>query len=172
MGEYAGITQELRALMSYQALVGTDTFKSRVTADPDAFDAACDDIDAIHRSLEQENERLRDASERGDDWIKLPVDADWVPIRIGDMLAEDEANPERVKSLMLDCDGWNVNFGLGWCVSKYHKWHHAKPDTWESIIEDAIDTHGNGFNPCWTDERDKLVARCKALCERTREGEE
>ena len=125
-----------------------------------------DNIDAIHRSLEQENERLRDASECGDDWIKLPVDADWVPIRIGDMLAEDEANPERVKSLMLDCDGWSVNFGLGWCVSKYHKWHHAKPDTWESIIEDAIDSVDGGPTIA------ALVARCKALCERTREGEE
>lgn len=36
----------------------------------------CDNIDAIHRSLEQENERLRNALTRGDDWIKLPVDAD------------------------------------------------------------------------------------------------
>lgn len=35
-----------------------------------------DNIDAIHRSLELEYERLRDASERGDGWIKLPVDAD------------------------------------------------------------------------------------------------
>lgn len=130
-----------------------------------------DNIDAIHRSLEQENERLRDESEHTDDWIKLPVDADGVPICVGDMLAEGEASPERVEALMFYCDGWSVNFGLGWCVVKYHKWHHVKPDTWERIIEDAIDTHGNGFNPCWTDERDKLVARRKALCERTREGE-
>ena len=57
MGNYAPITKELRELMSYQAVVGTDTFKPRVAADPDAFDAACDNIDMVHASLEELVER-------------------------------------------------------------------------------------------------------------------
>lgn len=167
--DYEPITKELRELMSYQAVVGTDTFKSRVAADPDAFDAACDNIDAVHRSLEQENERLRDASKRGDDWIKLPVDADGVPIRANDELfwEQDGTSAGRVTAIgvgeragwvWLLHDGSNVSIGR-----QVNKVCHRKPDTFERIIEDAIDTHGNGFNPSWTDERDKLIARCKAL---------
>lgn len=162
---YEPITKGLRELMSYQAVVGTDTFKSRVAADPDAFDAACDDIDAIHRSLEAENERLRDASKRGDGW---PLDADGVPICVGDMLANGEVSPEMVQALMFDRDGWSVNFGFGWCGMKYYEWHHAKPDTWESIISDAMRA---GRADVAVDVM-PLIKRCKALCERTREGEE
>lgn len=111
------ITKGLRELMSYQAVVGTDTFKSRLAADPDAFDAACDDIDAIHAALERENEKLRkelkewrvagateamafvdrltDAAEKreevtilGVDYTALPLDADGEPVHIGDELME------------------------------------------------------------------------------------
>lgn len=156
--EYAPITQELREYIERHP-----TMMNAV-----GLVDLLDNIDAIHRSLEDENERLRSASERGDDW---PLDADGVPIYIGDMLAEGGANPEKVESLMLDCDGWNVSFGLGWCVVKYHKWHHVKPDTWENIIEDAL-----GSRWAAPDELSQdfiaLVARCKALCENTREVEE
>lgn len=207
MGEYEPITKGLR---DYVTLLHDEGSAAKAR-----LDEMCDNIDAIHRLLEAENERLRVELDRvlsekddaapekprtigklqaevtvtshldfeglardleeaaravrsvgGDDWIKLPVDADGVPICVGDMLAEGEASPERVKSLMLDCDGWSVNFGLGWCVMRYHKWHHAKPDTWESIIEDAMQAYGN-----ITENMGPLVARCKALCERTREGE-
>lgn len=121
----------------------------------------CDAIDAIHRSLEQENERLRNASEHGDGWL---TDVDGVPINVGDMLAEGEASPERVKALMFDRDGWSVNFGLGWCISKYHEWHHVKPDTWENIIEDAREYRLNiNGSYLWKNKSDELVARCKAL---------
>ena len=103
----------------------------------------------------------------------LPTDVDGVPIRVGDWLVEGKASPDRVKALMLDCDGWSVNFGLGWCIMKYHKWHHVKPDTFESIIEDAFYAGESGeldhgsYEQTFT----TLVARCKALCERTREEE-
>ena len=168
--DYEPITKELRELMSYQAVVGTDTFKSRVAADPDAFDAACDNIDAIHRSLEQENKRLRDASKRGDDWIKLPVDADGVPIHIGDRME----NNERVARIVLTDDSWEPSVYLEKLPNVLHEYFcneisHYHPDTWESIIEDA--TKLSFTDPDNEHLRDKLVSRCKALCERTREGE-
>jgi hypothetical protein len=56
-----------------------------------------------------------------------------------------------------DTDGETAD----WTSSQNKRHHHA--DTWERIIEDAVNVHGNGFNPSWTDERDALVARCKAL---------
>ena len=135
----------------------------------------CDNIDAIHRSLESENECLRDASERGDDWIKLPVDADGVPIHIGDTLEWSDGTTFEVIGIgdgtlyYLDSDK-DGHISIAWTSTELKR--HYRPDTWESIIEDAINTHGNGFNPSWTETRDALVARCKALCERTREGEE
>lgn len=150
MMDYEPITKGVKEYLT--RLVMSDQTKGELRA-------LCDGIDAIHYSLEKENERLRNASEHGDDWIKLPVDADGVPIYIGDMLAEDGASPESVKSLMLDCDGWSVNFGLGWCVSKYHKWHHVTPDTWESIISDAMRA---GRADVAVDVM-PLIKRCKAL---------
>lgn len=159
MAEYVPITKELRDYLN--SMTPYEAFSPWV--DNDTVLAMLDNIDAIHRSLEAENERLHDASKQGDDW---PLDADGVPICVGDMLAEGEASPERVKALLFDRDGWSVNFGLGWCGMKYHKWHHAKPDTWERIIEDAI--RGDGGNYGCLEERfnatvPALVARCKAL---------
>jgi len=171
--DYEPITKELRELMSHQAVVGTDTFKSRVTADHDAFDAACDNIDAIHRSLEQENERLRDASESGDGWIKLPVDADDVPVREGDELWSDNGIRVKVERLQFENGKWAVfvedKAGVGFYAA-FEIMHHYNPDTWESILADAMGCEPNEVAE--DDDLMALVARCEALCERTREGEE
>lgn len=223
------ITKELRELMSYQALVGTDTFKSRVAADPDAFDATCDNIDAIHRSLEEENEslrereqtlitllhndcdidvswdglrkfwnigltehgclmrdrackaeveneRLRNESERCDDWIKLPADADGVPIHVGDELWSDNGIWVKVERLKFENGKWAVfvedKTGIGFYAA-FEIIHHHRPDTWESIIEDAFYAGESGEldNGSYEQTLAALVARCKALCESTREGE-
>lgn len=165
MMDYEPITKGLRWRLEVAAL-GLPKHRA------DGLLAECDNIDAIHRSLEQENERLRDASERGDDCIKLPVDADGVPIHIGDWIVNPDISNQKQKVAAIAPDSvyWWGEDGCHWRRS--HHVRHYRPDTWERIIEDAINTHGNGFNPCWTDERDKLVARCKALCERTGEGEE
>lgn len=165
MGEYVPITKGLREYIERHP-----TMMNAV-----GLVDLLDNIDAIHASLERENERLRNALTRGDDWIKLPVDADGVPIRANDELfwEQDGTSAGRVTAIgvgeragwvWLLHDGSNVSIGR-----QVNKVCHRKPDTFERIIEDAIDTHGNGFNPSWTDERDKLVARCKVLCERTRE---
>lgn len=130
-----------------------------------------DNIDAIHRSLEAENERLRDASERGDDWIKLPVDADNMPVHNGDVMEWPDGKTFEVIGIgdgvlfytEHECDG-----PAEWTGASTKR--HHQPDTWESIIEDAIGLGGDG---CYSNiDTDRLVARCKALCERTREGEE
>ena len=173
MAEYVPITKELR---DYTTLLHGEGSAAKAR-----LDEMCDSIDAIHRSLEQENERLRDASKRGDDWIKLPVDADGVPIRAGDELfwKEDGTSAGRVTAIgvgeragwiWLLHDGSNVSIGR-----QVNKVCHAKPDTWERIIEDAI--RGDGGNYGCLEERfnatvPALVARCKALCERTREVDE
>ena len=159
MSDYTPITGELRKY----ATVSWDPW-------PDARDRLyqmCDRIDAIHAQLERENAALRAA--RGDDWIKLPVDADGLPIHVGDMLAGEKAGgfglcePFEVGCILFGRDIVRVNdvHGLERCVEFAH---HHRPDTWERIIEDAIDA----VDDSWADdEHDKLVetlvARCKAL---------
>lgn len=164
MMDYESITHELREAVTYR-LDGMNMIKSTT------FNDLCDNIDAIHRSLEAENERLRDASERDDDWIKLPVDADGVPIHIGDRME----NNERVARIVLTDDSWEPSVYLEKLPNVLHEYFcheisHYHPDTWESIIEDATKLGFTG--PDNEHLRDKLVARCKELCERTREGEE
>ena len=165
-------TDELRERAEKYAEFGAKRTARNLTA-------IADRIDAAHEEALRA-EYTRGKSDGFDDWcvqhedvmaehgwIKLPTDADGVLIRVGDWLAEGEANPQKVKMLMLDCDGWSVNFGDGWCLARLHKWHHVKPDTFESIIEDAMragraDVAVNVM---------PLIKRCKALCERTREEE-
>lgn len=152
----------------------------------------CDAIDAVHAQLEEENERLRyelderpiavgaDAAKtiarlerenaalkERDGWVELPRDADGVPICVGDVMVYtyDNTCPLTVVAIVppavfLTDDG-----------PRYADMCRHAPDTWERIIEDAVNVHGNGFNPCWTDERDALVARCRVLCERTMSGD-
>lgn len=163
MGEYEPITKELR---EYASVAWEPWAAAR-----ERLLRMCDNIDAIHRSLEAENERLRDASERGDDWIKLPVDADGVPIHIGDVMGHQGLLNVRYTVVGISKDMFFTRDASGLLYEHTAVlYFHYKPDTWESIIEDAIGLGGDG---CYSNiDTDRLIVRCKALCERTREGEE
>lgn len=136
----------------------------------------CDTIDAIHARLEAAYDHLRaerdsmaaalDRAEGEHDfapeshYVMLPKDADGVPIHVGDVLVHVNnlnisTKPFEVRSLVWDGDTWTVCDRLGPTV-KHSVLRHHTPDTWERIIEDALDGyHDTDF--------DKLVARCKAL---------
>jgi FtsZ-binding cell division protein ZapB len=147
------------------------------------FTQLCDAIDSIHATLEyeydelrmkyvninrhaqhveRENESLKAELDRvmreqdRDGWIELPKDADGVPIRVGDTVeyVDDTLAPRNVTSINLAGDGWWVyTNGFG---RRPDKCRHVTPDTWEQIIEDALDGyHDTDF--------EKLVARCKKL---------
>lgn len=126
------------------------------------FDRLCDAIDSIHAQLERENAALKAELDRvlGDDerdgWIELPKDANGKPIHVGDTVeyVDDTLAPRNVTSINLAGDGWWVYInGLGRRPDRYR---HVTPDTWERIIDDALDGyHDTDF--------DNLVARCKAL---------
>lgn len=159
MSDYKPITGELRKY----ATVSWDPW-------PDARDRLyqmCDRIDAIHAQLERENAALRAA--RGDDWIKLPVDADGLPIHVGDMLAGEKAGgfglcePFEVGCILFGRDIVRVNdvHGLERCVEFAH---HHRPDTWERIIMDVRNADGCGSVGEFMELRGPgFVARCKAL---------
>lgn len=153
--EYEPITQKVR---EYATLLHGEDWAGRAH-----LDEMCDNIDAIHRSLEQENERLRDASERGDDWIKLPLDADGVPIRVGDVVEwRDHSGKwhEQTRVVAITDDGCYL-YDSGLFHVNRADIRHIKPDTWESILADAL-----GCEPNEVAEDDDLMAlveRCKAL---------
>lgn len=167
------ITKGLRELMSYQAVVGTDTFKSRVAADPDAFDAACDDIDAIHAALERENEKLRkgqkewsigateamafverltDAAERRDevtilgvDYAALLLDADDVPIHVGDMMDTDCFGTVEVEGFIHSAIAFYIyeDQQARLCTSPAKQCHHHEPAVADLLREFAESIGGH-----------------------------
>lgn len=130
------------------------------------LDAIADRIDAEHQKAIRELNNLADAS------VLLPVDADGEVIHVGDAMERGDAHG-RVIALMLSNYPKKWGGGLHWSIQLEGEqaptaldltFHHYRPDTWESIIEDAIDA----VDDCWAnDEHDKfvaaLVARCKAL---------
>ena len=181
MSEYTPITTDIRLLLG--------CFTKLTDFERDKFTQLCDAIDAVHAQLERENAALKAELDRvlgeqedrsgciyydherhycschdidTDGLVELPKDADGVPIRVGDTVeyVDDTLAPRNVTSINLAGDGWWVYInGLGRRPGKYR---HSQPDTWERIIEDALDGyHDTDF--------EKLVARCKALCERTKE---
>lgn len=60
MSEYKPITQGLREAMNSDGWATNGTYCVKSSADMDEFNGLCDDIDALHKSLEQECEKLRE----------------------------------------------------------------------------------------------------------------
>lgn len=111
----------------------------------------CDAIDAVHAQLERENAELRQRvaeldNERvnmHDGWVRLPLDADGVPIRVGDEVVDeldelDESTaPRKVTGLYLANDGWWVYIGgIGRRPDRYR--HHHAP-TVEDVLREFAD---------------------------------
>ena len=185
MSEYTPITGELRDAMRQWGWVESDgsvTFtSSSMPPSIDAeqslaisgsdFDRCCDAIDAVHRGLERENAALKAELDRvlgeqdeRDGWVQLPKDADGAPINIGDVMVYADGNtcPLPVVAIVppavfLTDEG-----------PRYADMCRHQPDTWERIIEDALSAKWSSRGERSAD-FDALVARCKALCERTRE---
>lgn len=97
-------------------------------------------IDVAHKHAIEciDNRDPETMTENG--WVKLPVDADGVPICIGDMLKDDaEFKSEGVvECLMLDGTGWFVGFGNGWADETIHEWRHYHKPTVEDVLHNLI----------------------------------
>ena len=101
--------------------------------------------------------------------VKLPLDADGVPIRLGDeMELTDEAANRfdgnkhfgKVEELSVLTDGWFVDGEPSTDL------RHVRPDTWERIIGDALTV--GWANDSWNEVasaeiHDRLVERCRKL---------
>lgn len=164
--EIAKLESELKTQRNNfeQATSAREHWKKLYEASQDECKRLAESVKQLESERDEEHDKvnwlhaeLKGLEERS---IELPKDADDEPVYLGDELEVGNGKREKVKFMTLCTGGgWLIN-EQGW-LPIYS--HHVKSDTWERIIEDAVNVHGNGFNPCWTDERDALVARCKAL---------
>ena len=103
-----------------------------------------DNIDAAHRAALEKLAAQVDESEDG--WVRLPVDADGVPIRVGDVVEwVDEPNVSRVvSSIQLAEDGWWVYVGgTGRRPDKYR--HHHEPTVEDVLREFAREIDADAY---------------------------
>ena len=103
-------------------------------------------------------------------WVKLPKDADGVPIHIGDELQSTHYEDGIVAGMACfeDTD-WHIAVRpSNWDTATWRNpkcFRHVQPDSWERIIRDAI---AEGFErtdvsaPCDVG-NDELVERCRRL---------
>lgn len=105
---------------------------------------------------------MTDESMAESGWVKLPVDADGAPIHISDKL-DGYGQLIRACHLRIYPDGdWAVVDKYGHVYYNMDGFAHVQPDSWERIVEDAMD---------WADGRERsradavvdLVARCERL---------
>lgn len=102
-------------------------------------------------------------------WVKLPVDADGVPIRVGDLMEGEKigggfCEPFEVVGYIM-CNGELEPMDNHRLARKRkYSHHHHEPDTWERIIEDACKRAVDGY-PEETGyiAMADLVERCKVL---------
>lgn len=160
------ITDELRLFAAdpYTGWVPTDKQQADLRAIADRIDAEHESACAEAYSNGVQSVALPDMTA----YVKLPVDADDVPIHAGDVL-DGYGKTIEVVELRYGRSGWVLisRDGNGYADTFAFTHHHA--DSWERIIEDARTCTGSAGNYTavpsmrWTNEVDALVARCKAL---------
>ena len=112
-----------------------------------------------HAELMEGNEVIAADLERAG-WIQLPKDADGVTIHLQDRMSWDNGM-FNVHELNLTADGWTTWDELHGYTVRADQCHHVKPDSWERIIEDAMERGCMDFGS--QQSRDALVERCKRL---------
>ena len=122
----------------------------------DAIHDYCDEIEAEIAETEAFCRRVEEAARNNDEldvfgvaYIPLPVDADGVPIRVGDKLEFGEnrnqgivkaLNEHMVIAIHVDDDYTNyAKYGLLWNADACR---HVKPRTLEDVLEEYYDKRG------------------------------
>lgn len=119
----------------------------------EGFDRLCDNIDAIHAGLERDyatacrvNEHqdleYTDLAKRYDKTITLPLDADGVPIRIGDVMEWPDGDDEPFEVVGIGENGtlfYMYDDSCEWTNAK-NKVHHVP--TVEDVLREMLDAWG------------------------------
>ena len=151
------ITDELREWASANL-----SYKSRY----DTLIAIADRIDQVHEeavAAARSNGVTEYGSMVAREYVKLPVDADGVPIRIGDRME----NGERVARIVITDDQWEPSVYLYKLPNVLHEYFcnevsHYKP-TVEDVLTELEGMRGNGAT------YEDVVTRCAELAEMLRE---
>lgn len=161
------ITDELREFKG-QINVGLApdrvlALRAEINCIADRIDAEADDNERFRRDVEPFCDRLREAAaERADvtiygvDYVALPVDADGLPIHIGDKLY-GYGETTVVKGLTLGDDGWSMTCENGLWFD-FTAFTHHKP-TVEDVLREFICDHEEGVR----DEVDLIAEYAKRL---------
>lgn len=168
----APITTELRDSMAYV----TNTFSGddEVRMDEEEFIRLCDNIDAVHAGLErdyamacrvneQQDHEYIDLAKRYDKTITLPLDADGLPIRIGDVVRLTESWRDLTVLGVGIVDTHERSYGVFVREGNDYVWynaeflHHHVP-TVEDLIRDAILSCIGHLPEYW----DEPIAECAA----------
>ena len=91
-------------------------------------------------------------AERG--WVRLPLDAEGVPIHVGDLMEVGNGRRDEVRFLTLNGNGWTFN-DKGWVPS----WSHHHTLTVEDVLRDYA---SRILIVGCIDEEDELVAEYAA----------
>lgn len=99
------------------------------------------------------------------EYIKLPMDADGVPIKVGDVMKGEKigggfSEPFEVVGYIMS-NGELEPMDEHKCPRKHVYLHHHQPDSWERIIQDAVKL-GYADYPTTSYEAE-LVERCRRL---------
>lgn len=104
-----------------------------------------------------------DADKDAMGYVKLPVDADRVPIHINDRL-DGYGKIHRVYQLNLNTGGdWSLVDERGDVYYDMAAFTHVKPDSWERIIKDALTSDRGDAYAVSTGMMRELVERCRKL---------
>ena len=151
-----GITEERIKRITEQAAAMKAIGKASVDVSSELEFIVCDNaaMEAEIRGLEEANARLRERLNRGenhDAYMKLPLDADGVPIRLGDTVWYIGIDVDIAKDCPMKVNGFvRVPFTLETFIetlecprkaiateSLTHK-RPESPDSWEKLEEDAM----------------------------------
>ena len=94
----------------------------------------------IFRNLVKKVDEIADRidAELAERYVKLPIDADGVPIRVGDAIEiEHNGRVTTVTNINYNEYGWQVYCAEGGGFDKDTRCRHVQPDSWERIIKDA-----------------------------------
>ena len=125
------ITDELRECINERGVFAQPSrllrIADRIDAEHERATAGC-----IHYDPERHYCAVHGGTEHG--WVRLPVDADGVPIRIGDRIEYLTGGRDIVRFVTLNGDGWMVN-ERGWkpCTMR----HYAPPTVEDVLTEFA-----------------------------------
>lgn len=186
---YGRITQVLRAAMESDGWANSTTYCVKLSVDMDAFNALCDDIDALHKALEDENATLREQNAKlrrlgdavkkfddlnlwGVDYVAYPVGCDMRTI--SPMCKVDGyGRTHKVMQLILNNDGsWSLVNDRGDTYHNMAAFAHHQPDVKGTLLEMIGELMSTPMNKLRADKLAEKYAKNFTMAEDCEDGDD